>query len=147
MADQQPPAQAPAAETSDKTHTDPVTGEKISKSELKRRQKQREKDEKKKEKEAALPARPKKDGKKDDVEELNPNVRVSHPIVASCLTICSNTLRFAQTRSTPFAHPSSQIPTLTSSTSITSSQIMYATSHISPRARRSRIRRFAWVSA
>lgn len=51
-------------------HTDPVTGEKISKSELKRRQKQREKDEKKKEKEASLPARP----KKEDVEELNPNV-------------------------------------------------------------------------
>jgi lysyl-tRNA synthetase class 2 len=76
MADQQPPAAAPAADGSDKTHTDPVTGEKISKSELKRRQKQREKDEKKKEKEAALPARPKKEGKKDDVEELNPNVRV-----------------------------------------------------------------------
>ncbi|OAK99346.1 lysyl-tRNA synthetase [Phaeosphaeriaceae sp. SRC1lsM3a] len=73
MADQAPPAQAPAAEGSDKTHTDPVTGEKISKSELKRRQKQREKDEKKKEKEAAMPARPKKEGKKDDVEELNPN--------------------------------------------------------------------------
>ncbi|KAH7392287.1 hypothetical protein DE146DRAFT_662159 [Phaeosphaeria sp. MPI-PUGE-AT-0046c] len=73
MADQAPPAQAPAAEGSDKTHTDPVTGEKISKSELKRRTKQREKDEKKKEKEAALPARPKKEGKKDDVEELNPN--------------------------------------------------------------------------
>jgi lysyl-tRNA synthetase class 2 len=76
MADQQPPAAAPAGEASKDLHTDPVTGEKISKSELKRRQKQREKDEKKKEKEAALPARPKKEGKKDDVEELNPNVRV-----------------------------------------------------------------------
>jgi lysyl-tRNA synthetase class 2 len=75
MADQQPPAAAPAAEGSDKTHTDPVTGEKISKSELKRRQKQREKDEKKKEKEAALPARPKKEGK-ENVEELNPNVLI-----------------------------------------------------------------------
>ncbi|KAF1919297.1 hypothetical protein BDU57DRAFT_469197 [Ampelomyces quisqualis] len=73
MADQQASAQVPAAEGSDKTHIDPVTGEKISKSELKRRQKQREKDEKKKEKEATLPARPKKEGKKDDVEELNPN--------------------------------------------------------------------------
>lgn len=73
MADQAPPAQAPAAEGA-ATHTDPVTGEKISKSELKRRTKQREKDEKKKEKEAALPARPKKEGKKEDVEELNPNV-------------------------------------------------------------------------
>lgn len=77
MADQQPPAPAAAAESSENLHTDPVTGEKISKSELKRRQKQREKDEKKKEKEASLPARPKKEGKKDDVEELNPNVRNS----------------------------------------------------------------------
>jgi lysyl-tRNA synthetase class 2 len=73
MADEQPPAQPAAAEAKD-LHTDPVTGEKISKSELKRRQKQREKDDKKKEREAALPARPKKE-KKDDVEELNPNVR------------------------------------------------------------------------
>ncbi|KAF5848434.1 hypothetical protein GGP41_005871 [Bipolaris sorokiniana] len=71
MADEQPATQPPAAETKD-LHTDPVTGEKISKSELKRRQKQREKDEKKKEKEASLPARPKKE-KKDDIEELNPN--------------------------------------------------------------------------
>ena len=71
MATEQPPAQ-PQADNADKTHTDPVTGEKISKSELKRRTKQREKDEKKKEKEAALPARPKKE-KKDDAEELNPN--------------------------------------------------------------------------
>lgn len=69
MADQQPTAQPPASETKE-LHTDPVTGEKISKSELKRRQKQREKDEKKKEKEASLPARP----KKEDAEELNPNV-------------------------------------------------------------------------
>jgi lysyl-tRNA synthetase class 2 len=74
MADEQPAQQPPAAEAKD-LHTDPVTGEKISKSELKRRQKQREKDEKKKEKEASLPARPKKE-KKDDVEELNPNVRI-----------------------------------------------------------------------
>lgn len=76
MANEQPPAQ-PQAESAENLHTDPVTGEKISKSELKRRQKQREKDEKKKEKEASLPARPKKE-KKDDVEELNPNVRGSN---------------------------------------------------------------------
>lgn len=72
MATEQPITQ-PQAESAENLHTDPVTGEKISKSELKRRQKQREKDEKKKEKEASLPARPKKE-KKDDVEELNPNV-------------------------------------------------------------------------
>ena len=74
MADEQPATQPPAAEAKD-LHTDPVTGEKISKSELKRRQKQREKYEKKKEKAAALPVQTKKE-KKDDVEELNPNVRL-----------------------------------------------------------------------
>ena len=62
MATEQPTTQA-QADSAENLHTDPVTGEKISKSELKRRQKQREKDEKKKE-------------KKDDVEELNPNVRL-----------------------------------------------------------------------
>jgi lysyl-tRNA synthetase class 2 len=79
MADEQPATQPPAAEAKD-LHTDPVTGEKISKSELKRRQKQREKDEKKKEKAAALPVQPKKE-KKDNVEELNPNVRYRFPSV------------------------------------------------------------------
>jgi lysyl-tRNA synthetase class 2 len=74
MADQQPPAQPAAAESAENLHTDPVTGEKISKSELKRRTKQRERDEKKKEKEAALPARPKKEKKDEGAEELNPNV-------------------------------------------------------------------------
>jgi lysyl-tRNA synthetase class 2 len=85
MADQQPPAQ-PAAESAENLHTDPVTGEKISKSELKRRTKQRERDEKKKEKEAALPARPKKEKKDDGAEELNPNVGSSclHAIVPPC---------------------------------------------------------------
>jgi lysyl-tRNA synthetase, class II len=73
MADQQPPVAQPQGESAENLHTDPVTGEKISKSELKRRQKQREKDEKKKEKEAAMPARPKKENK-DAAEELNPNV-------------------------------------------------------------------------
>jgi len=76
MADQQPPAQAPAGESAENLHTDPVTGEKISKSELKRRTKQRERDEKKKEKEAALPARPKN-------EELNPNV-CQLPYIKKC---------------------------------------------------------------
>jgi lysyl-tRNA synthetase class 2 len=86
MADEQPQAAAPAGDAAKDLHTDPVTGEKISKSELKRRQKQREKDEKKKEKEAALPARPKKEGKKDDVEELNPNVCVANGVVVDSCT-------------------------------------------------------------
>ncbi|PVH94702.1 lysyl-tRNA synthetase [Periconia macrospinosa] len=69
MADANTPA---AAEGAENLHKDPVTGEMISKSELKRRQKQREKEAKKAEKEAAMPARPKKE-KKEDEEELNPN--------------------------------------------------------------------------
>ncbi|KAF2793298.1 lysyl-tRNA synthetase [Melanomma pulvis-pyrius CBS 109.77] len=75
MADEQPPAAAaPVAESSENLHDDPVTGEKISKSELKRRQKQREKEAKKAEKEASLPARPQKEKKADDGEkELTPN--------------------------------------------------------------------------
>ena len=56
---------------------DEVTGEKVSKSELKRRQKNREKEAKKKEKEAAAPAKPKQEKQKSaEDEELNltPNV-------------------------------------------------------------------------
>ncbi|KAF2659536.1 lysyl-tRNA synthetase [Lophiostoma macrostomum CBS 122681] len=76
MADQPPPAQ-PAAEGSENLHEDPVTGEKISKSELKRRQKQRDTEKKKAEKAAkaaALPDRPKKEKAAGaNEEELNPN--------------------------------------------------------------------------
>ncbi|QGA14032.1 hypothetical protein EYB26_001684 [Talaromyces marneffei] len=51
---------------------DEVTGEKVSKSELKRRQKNREKEAKKKEKEAAAPAKPKQEKQKSaEDEELN----------------------------------------------------------------------------
>lgn len=56
---------------------DDVTGEKVSKTELKRRQKQREKDAKKKEKEAAAPPKPKAEKKssaEDDEANLTPNV-------------------------------------------------------------------------
>ncbi|KAJ5513360.1 Nucleic acid-binding OB-fold [Penicillium fimorum] len=55
---------------------DDVTGEKVSKTELKRRQKQREKDAKKKEKEAAAPPKPKAEKKSSAEEEeanLTPN--------------------------------------------------------------------------
>ncbi|KAF2478210.1 lysyl-tRNA synthetase [Lindgomyces ingoldianus] len=72
MADQQPPAEA-----GENLHLDPVTGENISKSELKRRQKQRDNERKKAEKAekaAALPNRPKKEKSAEDAEgELNPN--------------------------------------------------------------------------
>jgi lysyl-tRNA synthetase class 2 len=56
---------------------DDVTGEKVSKTELKRRQKQREKDAKKKEKEAAAPPKPKSEKKtsaEDEEANLTPNV-------------------------------------------------------------------------
>lgn len=56
---------------------DEVTGELVSKSELKKRQKQRQKDAAKKEKEAAAPPKAavaKKSNAEADEKELNPNV-------------------------------------------------------------------------
>lgn len=54
---------------------DDVTGEKVSKTELKRRQKLREKEAKKKEKEAAAPPKaPKKVSAEEEEANLNPNV-------------------------------------------------------------------------
>jgi lysyl-tRNA synthetase class 2 len=54
---------------------DEVTGEKVSKTELKRRQKQREKDAKKKEKEAAAPPKAEKKSSAEEEEaNLTPNV-------------------------------------------------------------------------
>lgn len=70
---------------------DDVTGEKVSKTELKRRQKQREKDAKKKEKEAAAPPKPKAEKKssaEEDESNLTPNVSDLAPasIYGSCET-------------------------------------------------------------
>lgn len=60
---------------------DEVTGEKVSKSELKRRQKNREKEAKKKEKEAAAPPKAeKKTSAEDEEANLTPNVSHSLPI-------------------------------------------------------------------
>ncbi|KAJ4992564.1 Lysine-tRNA ligase, cytoplasmic [Stagonosporopsis vannaccii] len=75
MADTNPPAQpAAAAENAPNLHLDEVTGERVSKSELKKRQKQREVEKKKAEKAAKLPERPKVEGKAKEAEvELNPN--------------------------------------------------------------------------
>lgn len=56
---------------------DEVTGEKVSKSELKKRQKLREKEAKKKEKEAAAPPKPAKKASAEEEEaNLTPNVSV-----------------------------------------------------------------------
>lgn len=62
-------------------HLDEVTGEKVSKSELKKRQKQRQKEEEKKKREAAAPPKPvaaKKPNAEADEKELNPNVNISN---------------------------------------------------------------------
>jgi lysyl-tRNA synthetase class 2 len=59
-------------------HLDEVTGERVSKSELKKRQKQRQTEEKKREKAAAAPPKTeKKATKREAEEELTPNVRIS----------------------------------------------------------------------
>ncbi|TPX14650.1 uncharacterized protein E0L32_005342 [Thyridium curvatum] len=71
MADSGSGAQAPPTEQLEKLLLDEVTGEKVSKSELKRRQKQRQKEEEKKKKAAAAP--PKAPSKKINNEDLNPN--------------------------------------------------------------------------
>lgn len=66
-----------AAEGSTQTYLDEVTGERVSKTELKKRQKQREKDAKKAEKAAAAPPAPAAKKKTASAEEeeahLNPN--------------------------------------------------------------------------
>jgi len=55
---------------------DEVTGEKVSKSELKRRQKQRQKEDEKKQKAAAAPPKPaKKESGEAEEKDLNPNVK------------------------------------------------------------------------
>lgn len=56
-------------------HLDEITGEKVSKSELKKRQKLRQKEEEKAKKAAAAPPKPvKKSNAEADEKELNPNV-------------------------------------------------------------------------
>lgn len=61
---------------------DEVTGERVSKSELKRRQKQREKDARKKEKEAAAPPKVEKKASAEEEEaNLTPNVSLGAPVL------------------------------------------------------------------
>ncbi len=58
-------------------HLDEVTGERVSKSELKKRTKQRQKEEEKRAREAAAPPKPvaaKRPNAEADEKELNPNV-------------------------------------------------------------------------
>ncbi|CCU75844.1 lysyl-tRNA synthetase [Blumeria hordei DH14] len=68
--------QAPNAEVNANLHLDEVTGEKVSKTELKKRQKQRKKQEDKLEREAAAPVKvvaAKSDNTEADEKKLNPN--------------------------------------------------------------------------
>lgn len=78
------PSVAPPTEDVANLHLDEVTGEKVSKSELKKRQKQRMKDAQKQERAAAAPPKPvaaKKKNDEADEEKLNPNVSFSYSTV------------------------------------------------------------------
>lgn len=72
--------EAKANETKPQTLLDEVTGEYVSKSELKKRQKQRQKDIQRAEREATrqAPPAPKKKNAADDEAQLNPNVSELH---------------------------------------------------------------------
>lgn len=76
-------AEASTEEQMQNLHLDEVTGERVSKTELKRRQKQREKDDKKKEKVASAPAKPgppKMASAEENEAQLNPNV--GNPLIS-----------------------------------------------------------------
>lgn len=71
-----------ASSSAPTTFLDEVTGEQVSKTELKKRQKQREKEKQKAERAAAAPPKPiavKKTNAEADEKELNPNV-IAHTI-------------------------------------------------------------------
>ena len=72
MADSGPVSQADVGLAN--LHLDEVTGERISKSELKRRQKLRDREEKKREKEAAEPPKAVKVSAEEEESNLTPNV-------------------------------------------------------------------------
>lgn len=98
---------------------DEVTGEKVSKTELKKRQKQREKEARKKEKDAAAPPKPEKKVSAEEEEaNLTPNVRSDlYAEIKRVLINCSNTSKSEASESTNSANPSSRTPTPTSSMS------------------------------
>jgi lysyl-tRNA synthetase class 2 len=75
-----PEASAPPTEAVANLHLDEVTGERVSKSEIKKRQKNRQKEEERLKKAAAAPPKPaavKKSNAEADEKELNPNVYFS----------------------------------------------------------------------
>ena len=102
-------------------HLDEATGEKVSKSELKKRQKQRANEGKKKEKAAAAPPRAEKHISAEEEENnLTPNVRGLPPsrgLLPKILLLMyhSNILRYDLRRSRSSVKPRPQIHILTSS--------------------------------
>jgi lysyl-tRNA synthetase class 2 len=71
------PAVSSAADQLQNLHLDEVTGERVSKTELKKRQKQRAQEEKRKEKAASAPPKPtgqKKGSVEEEESQLTPNV-------------------------------------------------------------------------
>lgn len=122
MADSSAPTEATA-----NLHLDEVTGERISKSELKKRQKQREKEKAKAQREAAAPPKPvavKKSNAEAEEKELNPNViRISQNLPTIGIVLirtCSNTSKFGHAISISSSRPRSRshFPTSFSSISI-----------------------------
>jgi hypothetical protein len=106
-------------------HLDEVTGERVSKSELKKRTKQRQKEEEKKAREAAAPPKPvvaKKSNAEADEKELNPNVgpypqlQRYNGTVRLMVGYNSNISRFAPATSTSSERPSTRTHILTNST-------------------------------
>ena len=109
-------ASAALTESTANLHLDEVTGEKISKSELKKREKQRKKDEEKKKKEAAAPPKPvpaKKMNAEADEKELNPNVSAMF-LPKTHADLPSNISRSAPVISTSYDRARTPIPILTS---------------------------------
>lgn len=103
MADNQTPAVEEAAAAVAKLYLDEVTGEQVSKTELKKRTKQREREsEKAKKAEAAAAANPAAAAKPKSTEasekELTPNQvrRVIYTLLRFLLTVDYSTLRFAR---------------------------------------------------
>ena len=101
-------------------HLDEVTGEKVSKSELKKRQKQRQLEEKKKEKAAAAPPKAEKKTTNAELDESNLNPNVSIPPPHSDMvtdSAYSNTLKSEAVGSIDSERPRILTRTLTSFTS------------------------------
>lgn len=136
---------------------DEVTGEKVSKTELKKRQKQREKDAKKKEKEAAAPPKTQKKASAEE-EEANLSPNVSIPGFGFCVAVVvfrrrrqgltsvmiySNISKSEARESTSSVRPSNPTPTLTSSRSPMTCASSSRITRVSRRARRSLMLPFA----